>query len=97
MKESYNVFNTLGTRGRVAGGAAESDQETNMASNAVADCTKARQVNEKTLLEDGGQRIIEIGSLRKPPQHFNDLGSFGCDAKEIRKNPESLPYAILKV
>jgi hypothetical protein len=66
-------------------------------SNAVADGTETRQVNKKTLLENGGQKIIEVGSFCESPQFLGDLGSLGCEAEEIRKNAESLLYAILKV
>jgi hypothetical protein len=68
-----------------------------MASDAVADCAKARQVNEKPFLKNGGQRIVEVGSLCEPPQFLNDLRSLRCEPEEIWKNPESLPYATLKV
>jgi len=68
-----------------------------MTSNAVADGAKARQVNEKTLLKNGGERIVEVGSLCESPQFLCDLGSLRGEAEEIGKNPESLLYAILKV
>jgi hypothetical protein len=66
-------------------------------SNAIADGAEAGEVNEKTLLENGGQRIIEVGRLRKSPQFLGDLGSLGCEAEEIGKNPESFLYALLEV
>ncbi len=72
-------------------------QKTNVTSYTVPDCAKARQVDEKTLLKNGGQRIVEVRSLSEPPQFLSDLGSLRCEAEEIRKNPESLLYAILKV
>src|SRR5579864_9545414 len=53
-KEFNNFLDTLRTHHRIASGAAKSHQETNMTSNAVADCAKARQVDEKTLLKNGG-------------------------------------------
>ncbi|MGA8622461.1 MAG: hypothetical protein WB660_28560 [Candidatus Sulfotelmatobacter sp.] len=68
-----------------------------MTSNAVADGAEARQVDEKSLLKNGGQRIVEVGSFCESPQFLGDLGSLTCEAEEIRKNPESLLYAILKV
>ncbi|MCU1296452.1 MAG: hypothetical protein JWO91_730 [Acidobacteriaceae bacterium] len=51
--ESNNVCNTLRTHRRIASGTAKSHQEANMTRNAVADCAKARQVDEKTLLKHG--------------------------------------------
>jgi hypothetical protein len=54
-------------------------------------------VDEKTLLKNGGQRIVEVGSLRESPQFLNNLGSLRCEAEEIGKNAESLLYAILEV
>jgi hypothetical protein len=60
-----------------------------MTSNAVADCAKARQVDEQTLLKNGGQRTIEVGSLCESPQFLNDLGSIRSEAEEIWENPES--------
>ncbi len=68
-----------------------------MPGNAVADRTKARQVDEKALLENGGQGIVEVSSFCESPQVLNDLGSLRSEAKEIGKNPESQLYAILKV
>jgi hypothetical protein len=68
-----------------------------MTSNAVADCAKARQVDEQTLLKNGGQRTIEVGSLCESPQFLNDFGSLRCEAEEIGKNPKPLLYTILKV
>jgi hypothetical protein len=68
-----------------------------MTSSAVADRAKARQVDEKAFLKDGGQRIVEVGSLCEPPQFLGDLGSFRRKAEEVGKHTESLLYAILKV
>jgi hypothetical protein len=68
-----------------------------MTGNAIADCTKARQVDEKPFLKNGGQRIVEVGSFCESPQFLNDLGGFRCEAEEIWKNPESPLYAIRKV
>ena len=66
-----------------------------MTSNAVADCAKAREMDEKTLFKDGRQRIVEIGSLRESPQFLSDLGRLRCKAKEIWQNPESRLYLLL--
>jgi len=66
-------------------------------SNAIADGAEPGEVDEKTLLKNGGQRIIEVGSLRESPQFLGDLGSLGCEAEEIGKNPESFLYALLEV
>jgi hypothetical protein len=63
-------------------------------SDAVADCAEARQVDEKALLKNGRQGIVEVGSLRESPQFLSDLGRLRCEAEEIRKNPESFFYAI---
>ena len=68
-----------------------------MTSNAVANGAEARQVDEKTLLKNGGQRIVEVGSFCESPQFLGDLRSLRCEAEEIRKNPESLLDTILKV
>ncbi len=67
-----------------------------MPGNAVSDCAKAREMDEKSLLKNGGQRIVEIGSLCESPQLLNDLGSFRCKTEEIGKNPESLLYSLLQ-
>ena len=68
-----------------------------MTSNAVADSAEARQVDEKSLLKNGGQRIVKVGSLCESPQCLGDLGSLRCEAEEIGKKPKSLLYSILKV
>jgi hypothetical protein len=60
-----------------------------MTTNAIPDCAKARQVDEKTLLKNGGQRIVEVGSLCESPQFLSDLGSLRSEAEEIWENPES--------
>src|SRR5208283_2104233 len=96
-KERHNVRHALRAHIRIASWTAKSHQETNMTSNAVANYAKARQVNEKPLLKDGGKRIVEIGSLCESPQFLSDLGSFRRKAKEVGKHTESLLYAILKV
>jgi hypothetical protein len=46
-------------------------------------------VDEKTFLENGGERIVEVSSLCESPQFVNDLGSLRCEAEEIGKNPKS--------
>src|SRR5580704_8663309 len=53
-KELNNVCDTLRTHSRIASGAAKPHQETDVTGNAVADCAKAGQVDEKTLLKNGG-------------------------------------------
>ena len=68
-----------------------------MTTNAVAHSAKARQVDEKTLLENGRQRIVEVGSFCESPQFPDDIGRFGCEAEKIGKNPQSLLDPILKV
>jgi hypothetical protein len=57
-----------------------------MAGDAVADGTKARKIDEKSLLENRMQRVIQIGSLGKSPQFFGDLGSLGREPEEVRKH-----------
>jgi len=84
-------------RGRIASRMTKPHQETNMTSNAVANRAKARQVDKKTLLKKGWQRIIEVSSFCESPQFLSDLGSFRRKAKEVGKHTESLLYAILKV
>src|ERR1700689_3076844 len=96
-KELHNICNALRTHSRVARGSAKPHQETNVTANAVADGAKARQVDEKTLLENGGQRIVEIGSFRESPQFLVDLRSLRCEAEEIGKNPESLRYTLFEL
>jgi hypothetical protein len=54
-------------------------------------------VDEKTLLENGGQRIVEVGSFCESPQFLGDLGCLRGEAEEIGKDSESLRYATLKV
>src|SRR5580704_9098390 len=96
-QELHNICNILSTRGRIAGTAAKPHQETNVTANAVADGAKARQVDEEALLKNGGERIVEVGSFCESPKFLSNLGSLRCEAEEIRKNPESLLYATLKV
>jgi|ERR1700722_7071838 hypothetical protein len=97
LQELNNVGNTLRTHSRVASRTAQSYQKSNMTGNAVADGTKARQVDEKTLFKNGRQRIIQVGRLCKSPKLLDDLGSLRREAEKIGKNPEAFLYAILKV
>jgi hypothetical protein len=60
-----------------------------MARNAIADSAEARQVDEKTLLENGRERTVEIGSLRESPQFLGNLRGFRGEPKKVRKNTES--------
>jgi hypothetical protein len=90
-KEFNNVCDTLRTYGRVASGAAKSHQETNMTCDAVTDGAEAREVDEKTLLENGGQRIVEVGSFCESPQFLGDLGCLRGEAEEIGKDSEIAP------
>jgi len=96
-KELNHVRSTLRARSWITSGTAKPNQESNMTSNAVADGTKPREVNEEPLLKDRGKGIVEVGSLCESPQFRSDLGSLGCEAEEIWKNPESPLYAILKL
>ena len=96
-QELHNICNILSTHGRIAGRAAKPQQETNVTANAVADGTKARQVDEKALLKNGGQRIVKVGGFCESPQFLSDVGSLRCEPEEIGQNPESLLYALFKV
>ena len=89
-EEFNNLCDALRARDRIAGRTAKSYKKPYVTCNAIADCAKARQVDEKTFLKNGGQRIVEVGSFRESPQFLGDLGSLRCEAKEIRKNPKSL-------
>jgi hypothetical protein len=88
-KELDNVSNALRMRGRIASGKAQSHQETYMPGDAVTDRAKTREMDEKALLKNGGQRIIQVSSFCESPQFLSDLGSLRCEAKEIGKNPKS--------
>ncbi len=94
-KEFHNILNSLRTYSRIACGTAKSHQETNMTANAVADSEKRERWTKKTLLKNGGERIVEIGGLCESEQFLNDLRSLRREAKEIRKDPESTLHAIL--
>ena len=96
-KKLHHIRNALRTHSRIASGMAQPHQETNMTSYAVADGTKTRQVDEKTFLKNGWQRIVEVRSFCESPQLRNYLGSLWCKPEEIWKNPESLLDATLKV
>ena len=96
-KEFDNVRNALRTRRQIASGMAKSYQESYVTCDAVADRAKARQVDKKTFLKNGGQRIVEVGSFCESPQFLSDLGSFGGEAEEIGKNPKSSLNALPQV
>lgn len=65
-----------------------------MTSYTVADRAKARKVNEKTLLKNRGQRVVEVGGLCESPQLFNDLGSLRSEPEEIWNNSKSFLDAL---
>jgi hypothetical protein len=96
-QELNSVCDTLRAHRGITGRMAKPNQKANMTSNAVADCAKARQVDEEALFKSGGERIIEVGSLCESPQFLSDLRSLRNEAEEIGQNPESRFYAILKV
>ena len=96
-QEFNNPCNTLCTHRRVAGRTAKSYQKADVTGDAVPDRAKARQVDEETFFENGGQGIVEVGSLGKSPELLNDVGSFRCESEEIGKNPESFRNTTLKV
>jgi hypothetical protein len=75
---------------------AKSYKESYVTRNAVTDGAKARQVDEKTLFKNRGQRIVEVGSLCECPQFLDDLGSLRRKEEEIGKNPESLLYSLFQ-
>jgi hypothetical protein len=79
----------LRTHSRIVSGTAKSYKETYVTCNAIADRAKAREVDEKTLLRNGGQRIVGVGRFRESPQFLSDLRSLGSETEEIRKNPKS--------
>ncbi len=93
-KKFDHIRNALGTRGRIAAGMAKPYKESCVTCNAIADCAKAREVNKKTLLENGRQWIVEIGSFCESPKFFSDLGSLRREAEEIWKYPKS-PFDTL--
>jgi hypothetical protein len=74
----------------VAGWPTESDKETHMASDAIADRAKTGKINEKPFLKNGWEGVVQVGDLRKSPELLCDLGSFGRKLEEIRKDPETL-------
>ena len=97
MKQLDHVRHALRAHIGVASRTAKSHQETRVTGDAVANCAKAGQVNKKPLLKNRGEGIIEVGRLCECPKFCCDLGSFRCEAKEIRDDPESLLYAIFKI
>src|SRR5450432_2214946 len=96
-KEGNDLCNRLRAGSWIPRGTAESQQETDVTTDAVADCAKARQVDEKAFLKDGGQRIIEVSGLGETPQFFGDLEGLGRKTEKIGKDPESLFYATRKI
>jgi hypothetical protein len=92
-KEFDNVRNALRTRRQIASGMAKSYQESYVTCDAVADRAKARQVDKKTFLKNGGQRIVEVGSFCESLQFLSDR-SFRGEAEEIGKNPKSSLTAL---
>jgi hypothetical protein len=74
----------------VASRPTKSNQETGVAGDAVAHCTKSRKIDEKSFLKNEGKRVIEIGRLSKSPEFFGYLGSLGLQPKEIRKHTKAL-------
>jgi len=95
-KEFNDICDCLCAHGRIAGRTTKPHQETYVTCNAIPDCAKARQVDEETLLENRGERIVEVSSLCETPQFFNNLGSLSREAEEIGKDSESLFDAIIK-
>src|SRR5271168_3876092 len=81
-----DVRNVFSPSVLIACGPPKPNQETGVASDAVADCTKARKKDEKPFLKNRGERVVEIGCLGKPPQFFGDLGSLRRELEKVRKH-----------
>jgi hypothetical protein len=58
--------------------------------NAVTDDAKPGQVDEEPLLEECGQRVVEVSELRESPEIRRDLGCVASQAEEVRQHTEAL-------
>ena len=79
----------------IAGWPAHPNQESRVAGNAVADCAKARKMDEESFLKDRGQRVIKVGCFGKAPKFFGDFRSLGREPEEIWEHAKSLVDATL--
>jgi len=94
LEQPYDFYNALSTGTFVTRRATKSCQEACMTGNAIADGTKAREINEETFLKERWQGTVEVGGLGKSPQFLSDLRSFGREAEKIRKHSKSFADAI---
>ena len=60
-----------------------------MSRDAVADLAKSRQVHEKSLFEEGRQRVVQIPELRKSPEIRGNAGVGGGQAEEVGQDSET--------
>ena len=52
--------------------------------DAVADLAESREMNEEALFEEGGQGVVQITRLGKPPQFLDEPGRAGRGTEEVR-------------
>jgi hypothetical protein len=83
-------MNCLVTFLLVASGTTQPHKEAHVAGNAIPDCTKAREMDEKPLLKHRWQWVVEVCSLGESPHFLGDLWSLGREAEKIRKYTKPL-------
>ena len=86
----HNLLDRMRNGGGVAGWPAETYQKASVADDAIPYRAEPRKVDEQSLLEQGGQGIVEIARFREGPE-FADQARGGVGrAKEIRQYPNSV-------
>ena len=90
VQQLDNVIDSVQRRAGISGWATVPGQEANVPDDAVADPTESGEVNEQALLEQRGQRAVEIGGPGKFPEFLDQAGCRVSGAEEIGKNAETV-------
>lgn len=93
-EETQDLVDRLGRCGRVASGVAVAltQQEPDVADDAVARRAEAGQPDEEPLLEHGGHRVVEIPGLGESPQLLNELRRSLGRLEEVRQDSETTSH-----
>src|SRR5580704_14256114 len=75
---------------------AVADQKSAVTNNTVADLAEARQKNKQPLLEQRGDRVVEISRRGKIPKLLDDLRRVRGRHEEIRYETEAPGYVAVK-
>jgi hypothetical protein len=90
-EKTHDLVRRLDRALRIARRVAQTDQESDVTANAISHLAKPGQVHEKALLEERGERAVEICKSRESPEARGDLRTFARELEEVRQQAEAVP------